>query len=44
MVISELEISLSEVERLEKENLELKSKLGLKDEEFQNEILKKALI
>lgn len=41
MVISELENSLSEVEKLEKENADLKNKLGIKDAEFKDELNKR---
>lgn len=41
MVISELENSLSEVEKLEKENSELKNKLGIKDAEYKDELSKR---
>ena len=41
MVISELENSLSEVEKLEKENTELKNKLGIKDAEFKDQLSKR---
>lgn len=41
MVISELENSLSEVEKLEKENSELKNKLGIKDAEYKDKLSKR---
>ena len=41
LVISELENSLAEVERLEKENAELKSKLGIKDAEYKSQLSKR---
>lgn len=40
LVISELEKSLADIEKLEKENAELKSKLGIKDAEYKSQLSK----